>query len=96
MRWQRKKYDANVVDNIILLNDKPLQQVSTTKFLGMYINEHLNWADDIHQVKSKISKTCGILTKIKYLLPHSVLLTKYNTLYACLTYISCDMIWAGS
>jgi len=36
----RKKYDANVVDNRILLNNKPLQQVSTTKCLGVYIKEH--------------------------------------------------------
>jgi len=55
----RKKYDANVVDNRIglLLNDKSLQLVSTTTFPVVYINEHLNWADHINQVKSKISKT---------------------------------------
>jgi len=50
-----QKYDANVVVNRILLNNKLLQQVSTTKFIGVTINEHLNWADHIHQVKSKIS-----------------------------------------
>jgi len=60
----RKKYDANVVDNRILLNDKPLQQVSTTQFLGVYINEHLNWADHIHQVKSKISKAPTLLQRV--------------------------------
>jgi len=52
----------------------------------VYINEHLNWTGHVHQVKSKINKTCSILTKLKYLLPQSVLLTIYNTLYACLTY----------
>jgi len=86
----RTKYDANVVDNRILLNDKPLQQVYITKFLGVYINEHLNRADHIHQVKSKISKTSGILTKLKYLLPQSVLLTIYNTLF--LPYLQCCAI----
>jgi len=30
----RKQYDANVVDNRILLNGKPLQQVSTKKSIG--------------------------------------------------------------
>jgi len=52
----RKKYDANVVDNRKLLNDEPLQQVSTTKFLWVYINEHLNWTDHIPQVKVKSVK----------------------------------------
>jgi len=37
----RKKYDANVVDNRILLNDKPLQQVFTTQCIRVYINEQL-------------------------------------------------------
>jgi len=82
---ERKKYDANVVDNRILSNNKPLQQASTTKFLGVYINEHLNWADHIHQVKSKISKTCAILTKLKYLLL-SLYCLQSTILYACLTY----------
>jgi len=91
----RKKYHANVVDSTILLNNKPLQQVSTTKCLGVYINEHLNWADHIHQIKSKISKTCGILTKLKYLIPQSVSLTIYSTL--CLPYLQyCAIIWTGS
>jgi len=30
---ERKKHDANVVENRILLKDKPVQQVSTTNFL---------------------------------------------------------------
>jgi len=41
----RKKYDANVVDNRIQLNDKLLHatiKVYSTKFLGLYINENLN------------------------------------------------------
>jgi len=93
---RKKKNDANVVDNrILLINDKPLQQVSSTKFLGVYINKHLNWADHIHQLEIKISKTCGFLSKLKYLLPQSVLLTIYNTL--CLPYLQyCAIIWSGS
>jgi len=91
----RTKYNAHFVDNRILLNDKPLQQVSTKIFLGVYINEHLNWADHIHQVQRKISTTYSILTKLKYLLPQSVLLTIYNTL--CLPYLQyCAIIWASN
>jgi len=63
----------------------------------MYIYEHLSWVNHNHQVKSrpKFSKTCGILTKLKYLLLQSVLLTIYNT--RCLPYLQyCPIIWAGS
>jgi len=67
----------------------------TTQFLEVYINEHLIWADHFHKVKSKISKTWGILTKLKYLLPQSILNTIYNNL--CLPYLQCcAIIWAGS
>jgi len=45
-------------------------------------------------VKSKISKACGILTKLKYLLPHAVC-AAYNLKY--LPYLQyCAIIWAGS
>jgi len=83
---------TNVVDNRMLLNDKPLQKVSSTKFLRVYIIQHLNWADHIQQVKSKISKFLEILTKLKYLLPQSVMLTICNNLF-CVNTVLYYKVW---
>ena len=91
----RKKYDVNAVTSKIKFDNKPILQVSTTKFLGVHINEHLSWVNHINQVENKISKTCGILAKLKYYLPQTVLLKIYNALL--LPYLQyCAIIWGSS
>jgi hypothetical protein len=35
-------------------NDKYIEEVVTTKFLGLQINNHLNWKNHIDQFFSKI------------------------------------------
>ena len=58
-------------------NGMPIKQVRSAKFLGVYLDDHLTWSDHVKTVIGKISKTCGILNKLKYRLPQSILL---NTL----------------
>ena len=45
--------------------EKNLANVNNTKFLGVIIDSKLNWSDHIRYIKNKISKSIGILTKIK-------------------------------
>jgi len=35
------------------------------KYLGVYIDQHLNWKDQITHVKNKVSKNIGILYKLR-------------------------------
>ena len=49
-------------------------------FLGITINNKLNWNSHINKVTNKISKTVGILNKLRSILPCGVLQTIYNTL----------------
>ena len=58
----------------------PIKQVRSAKFLGVHLNEHLTWSDHVETIIGKISKTCGILNKLKYRLPQNILLNIYNTL----------------
>jgi len=58
----------------------PIKQVRSAKFLNVYLDEHLTWSDHVETIIGKISKTCGILNKLKYRLPQSILLNIYNTL----------------
>ena len=48
-------------------------------FLGITINNKLNWNSHINKVTNKISKTVGIINKRSFL-PSGVLQTIYNTL----------------
>jgi hypothetical protein len=77
----------------ILLDHKPIQQVKFTKFLGVYIDEHLSWKEHIRIIENKISKNCGIIRKLSRILPKNTLLILYNSLV--LPYLSyCTFIWA--
>ena len=50
------------------INDNAIKQVSSTTFLGVTIDNKLNWAEHINKVKCKISKGVGIINKAKRLL----------------------------
>ncbi len=39
----------------------PIERVSDFNFLGLTINEHLNWNSHIDKLANKISKTMGVL-----------------------------------
>ena len=57
-----------------------LTQVESTKFLGIFIDEHLNFKTHTEHILKKISKSVGILFKLNSFLPFHILLTLYNTL----------------
>ena len=60
----------------------------------MHLDQHLNWTTHVDSVIGKISKTCGILNKLKYRLPKTVLLTIYQSLI--LPYLQyCAIVWAN-
>ena len=88
------KKNCSLRDVNIVINGKPIRRVNSTKFLGVYVDEYLNWNKQREVVVSKISKTCGILAKLKYLLPRSTLLLVYNSLLLpYLTYSA--LIWSN-
>jgi len=62
-----KKFDNSIlINNGVKINDKIIKQVQSAKFLGVYIDQHLSWSEHISQVKTKISKNCGVLNKLKH------------------------------
>ena len=61
---------------IIIVNNV-LEQVDNTKFLGVYIDQHLTWKTHVNFIADKISKSFGLLYKAKYHLPPKSLLSLY-------------------
>lgn len=79
----------------ILLNDEQLNQVSTTKFLGVIVDANLNWKMHITEVGLKISKIIGILYRIRHNLTEESKMSIYYTLfYPHLTY--CVSLWGST
>ena len=57
-----------------------IEHVEDFNFLGITINEMLNWNTHISKLSTKVSKSIGILYKLKSLLPLYILKILYNSL----------------
>ena len=91
----RPRQKALPITRQIILENNVLEQVAKTKFLGVYIDQHLEWKTHVNFIAAKISKSVGLLYKAKYYLPSNSLLTLYYALiYPYLTY--CNLIWAST
>ena len=65
LMMSRKKH-LNPQGDVILRNEA-IQRVTKEKFLGVIVDQHLNWKDHISMVSHKISKSCGMISRIRIL-----------------------------
>src|SRR3984885_15630222 len=81
--------EAIQIDNVII------PQVNSTKFLGIFIDQHLNWSEHINYISIKIAKSIGIISRISSLIPSRVRLNLYYSLiYPYLSYG--NLVWAAN
>ena len=64
----------------IKIEDTIIKQVSDFNFLGLTINQHLNWKSHVDKISNKISRNIGILNKLKHVLPLNTKIVIYNSL----------------
>ena len=57
-----------------------LSNTSSTKFLGIHLDENLNFSLHVDKIASKISKTTGVLYRLNKFLPENTLKMLYNSL----------------
>ena len=67
------------------INERVIDRVGFTKFLGILIDEDLKFKHHVNSVCIKISKACGILYKFSYFLPDYIIRNIY--IYICLLFI---------
>ena len=91
-----KSRQKKINDNFALFYDtKLLKQKHDVNFLGVYIDENLNWKPHINHVCNKISKSIGILYKSRFYLSTKTKLALYYTLiYPYLSY--CNTVWSST
>jgi hypothetical protein len=87
------KLSGKLFDNLaISINSNALERVSAFTFLGVTIDEHLDWKAHIHKISCKVARTIGVLSRVKHLLPQIILKTIYNSLI--LPYLNyCLLCW---
>ena len=69
------------------INGVNIQQVSTVKYLGVTFDANLTWKNHIDELCLKLSKTVGVVSKLRYYVNIDVLKILYNSLiYHYFTY----------
>ena len=88
----KKIFDS---DFKIKLNGVPLKRCSEYKYLGVYIDEKINWKKHIQYVCDKLSKVCGYFAKLRHCAGPNTLKMIYNALvFSHLKY--CNIAWGGA
>ena len=65
----------------IKLHEIDVVRTRSIKFLGVFLDETLNFSEHTNYISGKISKTIGIMNKVRFL-PSHVLCTLYHTMVA--------------
>ena len=82
-------------DIAISIEGYPIDEVSYTKFLGVYIDNRLNWKKHISVISGKVSKAIGIVARARKFLNTGALKTLYNSfIYPYYTY--CNHVWGNA
>ena len=92
MLFARQKID--LPDGFVIANT-PIIRKSDARFLGVIIDEKLNWTKHVSTLKSKMARYVGIMYKIKSSLPISARLQIFHSfVQSHLNY--CSLIWGFS
>ena len=71
----------------IKIDDVYIKQVDSTKYLGITFDSNLTWRSHINELCLKLSKTVGILSKVRHFVDNHILVMLYHSLiYPFLTY----------
>ena len=93
MLFTHSRVDRNSIS--IRLGNKIIKQVRSVKFLGIHLDDRLNFNDHISYLSKKLSKTVGIMYKMScFLPPHILKMLYFSLLYSQLIYcINVPMGW---
>ena len=91
LRKQKKKLEKKFKINI---NYHNIEQVTEMKYLGVILDNKLNWHSHIQYTCSKLAKAAGIIFKLQRRLPRKILLLLYHGLFA--TYLQYGIVVWGT
>ena len=70
----------NVIYPNLKVNNSNIERVTQFNFLGAILHSHMTWNKHINHISMKITRSIGILYRLRNVYPESVLITIYNTL----------------
>ena len=75
-------YQRTLAENDIpqlMINNTIIEKVNEFNFLGLTINEFLNWRSHSAKITNKISRTLGVMNRLKRYLPFSAMKLMYDS-----------------
>ena len=78
----------------LLINNNEIKKVQSAKFLGVIIDEKLNWEAHIDHLEAKLNSSIIMIKRIKHCIPRNEYLKIYNALF--MSHLSyCISCWGG-
>ena len=69
------------------INNKIIEEKKCIKYLGIFIDCHLNWKEHEHELSKKIARGIGILSKLRHFVSQAILAqVYYSIIYSFLVY----------
>ena len=82
------------VDISVKINKETINRVNVTKFLGVMIDDKLNWKNHICLVKSKLSNSCAVMYRASFLIDTCGMHILYYSLF--LYIMCCAEVWGNT
>ena len=86
----------NTIKNIINNNDDLIiKQSSYILFLGIFIDENLNWKKQIHNIKNKLNRCISLINRLKSKFNRESLMNIYYSLFHSHLHY-CSILWGNT
>ena len=71
-----------------------IEQVTSAKSLGVYVDQNINWKCHIENISKKIACAIGAIKRIRHLTPFNILIKVYNSLIQP-QFDYCNVVWGS-
>ena len=80
---------------VLVISNTPIKRVINLNYLGLQLSNDLYWDKPKCVISLKLTKTIGVLNRLRYEYPEEILLTVYNTLI--LPHLNyCILLWGAN
>ena len=79
---------------VIQIGDTCVPRITSTKSLGLHIDEALSWSKHIEEISKKLSSAIGALKRARHYVPTSSLQIMYNSFIQPI-FDYCSVVWEG-
>ena len=80
MLFHHRQRNINSLIPSLNIEGHEIERVTEFNFLGLTLDQHMSWDSHTNKIANKISRTLGILCRLKHVLPPNILKIIYSTL----------------